>query len=95
MYTCIQAFEIEFFANGEDYKAMVHRIPADYSLPVEYHVFNIQPEIPKAPKAFMFIYNTYEATFETTVFDNDIDLSENMLHSIRKFCIENDTPLSN
>jgi hypothetical protein len=94
MYTCLEAFEIEFFANGEDYKATVHKIPADYSLPVEYHVFNIQPTIPKAPRAFMFIYNTEESTFDCTVFNDDVELSENMFSSIKKYCIENDTPLS-
>ena len=94
MYTCIHAFEIEFCANGADYKATVHKIPADYTLPVEYHVFNIKPEISKAPRAFMFIYNADEATFETTVFNDDIELSENMLYSIKKYCIDNDTPLS-
>ena len=94
MYTCIEAFEIEFFANSGDYTAKVHKIPADYSLPVEYHVFNIKPEIPRAPRAFMFIYNTEEATFESTVFNNDVELSENMFNSIKKYCTENQIPLS-
>jgi len=93
MYTSIEAFEIEFFTNGREYNATVHKIPPDHSLPVEYHVFNIKPEIPKAPRAFMFIYNKEEATFETTIFNDDIGLSENILHSIKKYCIENDTSL--
>jgi len=90
----MQIFEIEFVANGVDYKAKAHRIPADYTLPVEYHVSNIQPEISKAPRAFMFIYNSEEATFEGTIFNDDVELSQNILASITRYCSENKIPLS-
>ena len=77
-------FEIEFFANDIDYTAKVHKIPPDRTLPVEYHVFNIQPEIPMAPRTFMFIYSTEEATFESTVFNNDAELSQNIFFFYKK-----------
>jgi hypothetical protein len=89
MYLTIDAFEIEFFANGEEYKASVHRIPADYTLPVEYHVFNIKPSIPKAPRAFLFIYNSDEATFETTMASEHPEVVENIFASISKYCSDN------
>jgi len=87
-------FEIEFFANGIDYKAKTHRIPADSTLPVEYHVSNIQPEIPNAPRTFMFVYNLEEAHFDSTIFDNDYELSANIFESIKKYCSQHQMALS-
>ena len=81
-----ETFEIEFFANNVEYNAKVHKIPADNTLPVEFHVFNIRPGIPKAPRTFTFVYNPEEATFDCTIFDNDADLSENMFTSIKNHC---------
>lgn len=87
-------FEIEFFANEVNYKATVHKIPSDHNLPVEYHVFNIQPEIPKAPRTFMFVYNEEEAIFESTVFNNDVELSQNIFTSVKNYCREKEIPLT-
>lgn len=90
----MKVFEIEFSANGTDYTARVHKIPSDDNLPVEYHVFNILPAIPMAPRTFMFIYSTEEATFDSTVFNNDAELSQNIFTSIKKYCIETEIQLT-
>ncbi|MEO8764810.1 MAG: hypothetical protein ABI416_11005 [Ginsengibacter sp.] len=90
----MQLFEIEFSANGIDYKARAHRIPADDTLPVEYHVSNIQPQIANAPRSFMFVYNLEEAHFDSTIFNDDYDLSANIFESIKKYCSERQIPLS-
>ena len=90
----MQIFQIEFCANGIDYQAKAHRIPADATLPVEYHVSKIQPEIANAPRSFMFVYNLEEAHFDSTIFNNDYELAANIFESIRKYCQENKIPLS-
>ena len=76
-------FEIEFVAHGVSYKAKANKIPTVDNLPVEYQVFNIQPEIPKAPKTFMFIYDPPKEKFESTIFNDDIELSKNIFVSIK------------
>jgi len=90
----MKIFEVEFFANSIDYKARVHKIPSDHHLPVEYHVFNIQPQIPKAPRTFNFTYNTEESFFDSTIFNDDVELSQNIFASIQKYCTENNIPLT-
>ena len=90
----MKVFEIEFFANDVEYKAKVHKIPPDHSLPVEYHVFNIRPEIRNAPRTFMFIYHAEEATFDCTIHNEDVELSQDMLSSIKTYCAENAIPLT-
>jgi hypothetical protein len=87
-------FKIDFFANQIHYTAKVHKIPSDSTLPVEYHVFNIEPEIPKAPRTFMFVYNIKEETFDSTVFNDDSELSQNMFTSIKNYCLQNDIALT-
>ena len=87
-------FQIDFFANDVNYKAKVHKIPSDDNSPVEFHAFNIQPEIPNAPRTFKFTYNTEEAIFQSTVFNNDVELSQNIFTSIKNHCTENNIPLT-
>jgi hypothetical protein len=87
-------FEIEFSAHEANYKAKASKIPSVDDLPVEYQVFNIQPEIPKAPKTFMFTYNPPKEKFECTIFNGDVELSKNIFDSIKKYLIENNIPLT-
>ena len=87
-------FEIEFSAHGVNYKAKANKIPSVDNLPVEYQVFNIQPEISKAPKTFMFKYATLKEKFESTIFNGDIELSKNMFDSIKDYLNKNAIPLT-
>ena len=88
------SFDIEFVANGTNYKARAQRIPAVDNLPVEYQVLNFDPEIPKAPKTFMFIYNPARQQFESTVFNGDVALSKSMFDAVKKYLGEQNIPLS-
>jgi hypothetical protein len=94
MDTFMQVFEIEFFANDVSYRARVHKIPSDSELAVEYHVFNISPQIPNAPRTFMFIFHPDEGTFDCTIFNDDAELSQNIFTSIKRFCLENQIQLT-
>ena len=87
-------FEIEFSAHQVNYKAKANKIPSVDNLPLEYQVFNIQPEIPKAPKTFMFRYNLPKEKFECTIFNGDVELSKNIFDSIKNYLTENDIPLT-
>ena len=87
-------FEIEFSAHGVNYKAEAQKIPTVSSLPVEYKAFNIQPEIPTAPRTFLFKYDPSKEKFESTIFNGDIELSKKMFDSIKNYLNKNSIPLT-
>ena len=47
------------------------------------------------PRTFMFIYHTEEATFDCTIHNEDVELSQDILTSIKHpYCSENDIQLT-
>lgn len=87
-------FKIHFLFEGEEYKADVDKIPFFNSLPVQFHVYNVTPEIINIPNPYFFIHEPKSEQFTFALYNHSTDLPGKMIKAIKDYCLENGISLT-
>lgn len=85
-------FEIHFSIDGSEHTGVVHKIPPVENFPVQYLVFDIEPEIKNAPS--FFVYNPQQQMFDFGGYNESIELPGKMMKAIKEYCTDHHIPLT-
>lgn len=87
-------FKADFTYDDIDYSVNIQKIPSVENLPVQWHAFDIVPEISMAPNPYIFAYLPETKIFSFEIFNHSVELGNAIFNSISKYCSDHQLPLT-